>query len=157
MVRPQVVRQRQEEAAHDVTGGRPRVDAVVAERVAARVREADLDMPVPERRGIAGVSHDGDRLAGRHALTGPDERLGHVAVVDVLSGERAARGFDDRVVGAEARRVSGHRADQARSHRVHQGSVGGQLEVHAVVGAAERAHVGAVERQRVGRLRTAGR
>ena len=107
---------------------------------------------MPERRGIAGVSHDGERLAGRHALARAHEGQGDVAVVDVLPRERAARGFDHGIVGPEARGIAGDGADDPRRDRVHQRSVGRDLDVDPVVGAPEPGHVLRVEGERVALL-----
>ena len=58
-----------------------------------------------------------------------------MAVIEMLSRERSARGFDDRIVGSEARGIAGNGADDPRRDRVHERAIGGGLDVDAVVGA----------------------
>src|SRR5258708_37351663 len=57
-----------QEAAHHVARRRPRLGPVVAERVAAGIREPDLDVPVAEQDGVAGVADYRDRLTGCDTL-----------------------------------------------------------------------------------------
>ena len=65
------------------------VPRVVVQGVSRAVGESDLDVTVTEGSGVAGVPHDGDRLAGEHVLPDLYEACRHVV----------ARRREDRVAG----------------------------------------------------------
>jgi hypothetical protein len=74
---------------------RPAVSGRQEELPTVKRTALTLDVAMPEARGVAGMAHHSDRLAGCDALANMHKACGHVPVVDVVAGERAAGDADD--------------------------------------------------------------